>query len=153
MQVLFNALKQRGLMLVTAESCTGGLIAKTLTDIPGSSAVFERGFITYTNESKSELLGVPADMIEKHGAVSEKVARAMAEGALSHSNADVAVSSTGIAGPDGGTPEKPVGLVYIGIASKMGSPRAFEHHFTGTRAEIRQKTVEAAIRHILDYLT
>lgn len=107
-----------GLLLVTAESCTGGLVAAVLTSIPGCSSAFERGFITYSNDAKTEMLGVPAALIKQHGAVSEPVARAMAEGALSRSQADIAVSVTGIAGPDGGSAEKPVGLVHFACARR-----------------------------------
>ncbi len=110
---LLDACRARGETIVTAESCTGGLVAATLTAIPGSSDVFERGFVTYANAAKSEMLGVPYWLIERHGAVSEDVARAMAGGALTHSQASLAVAVTGIAGPDGGTPEKPVGLVHF----------------------------------------
>src|SRR6478736_6242669 len=110
---LLDACRERGDLLAAAESCTGGLLAAMLTAIPGSSDVFERGFVTYSNASKSEMLGVPVWLIERHGAVSEDVARAMAGGALTHSHASLAVAVTGIAGPDGGTQDKPVGLVYF----------------------------------------
>lgn len=110
-----------GLMIATAESCTGGMVIAALTDIPGSSAVVERGFVTYSNAAKSELLGVPPELIAAHGAVSEPVARAMAEGALSASPADLAVAITGIAGPGGGTPAKPEGLVHFACA-RRGRP-------------------------------
>jgi PncC family amidohydrolase len=106
---LLDAFKVGRLKLATAESCTGGLIAAILTEVPGSSVVLERGFVTYSNEAKTEMLGVPAELIGKHGAVSEPVARAMAQGAIAHSRADISVSVTGIAGPDGGSAEKPVG--------------------------------------------
>lgn len=115
---LLVLLEARAMTLATAESCTGGLIAGLLTAIPGSSRVFDRGFITYSNESKQEMLGVPASLIALHGAVSEEVARSMAEGALRHSRSAVAVSVTGVAGPDGGTAEKPVGLVHFGCAAQ-----------------------------------
>lgn len=117
---LLARLREAGLMVATAESCTGGLVAGLLTEIAGSSAVFERGFVTYSNEAKTELLGVPRDMIETRGAVSEPVARSMAIGAIAASRADIAVSVTGIAGPGGGSPEKPVGLVHFG-AMRRGS--------------------------------
>ena len=107
-----------GLMVATAESCTGGMVAAALTDIAGSSEVFERGFVTYSNRAKAEMLGVPEALIARHGAVSEPVARAMAEGALERSPADIAVAVTGIAGPGGGTPEKPVGLVHFACARR-----------------------------------
>ena len=110
---VLSACRKRGELIATAKSCTGGLVAGTLTTIPGASDVFERGFVTYSNASKSEMLGVPVWLIERHGAVSEDVARAMAGGALTHSHANLAVAVTGIAGPDGGTAEKPVGLVHF----------------------------------------
>ena len=112
----------RGWKIATAESCTGGLVAGLLTDIPGSSAVVERGFVTYSNEAKTELIGVPAELIATHGAVSEAVARAMAEGALARSHADVAVAITGIAGPDGGSEQKPVGTVVFARATAQDGP-------------------------------
>ncbi len=118
-----------GLKAATAESCTGGLIAGLLTEIPGSSAALERGFVVYSNEAKQELLGVPAATIANHGAVSEATARAMAEGALKRSRADVALSVTGIAGPDGGTPTKPVGLVNFACARRGSATVAREERF------------------------
>lgn len=123
---LFDA---KGLRIVTAESCTGGLIAAALTAVPGSSAVVERGFVTYSNEAKAEAIGVPPDLIAAHGAVSEPVARAMAEGALAHSRADIAVSVTGVAGPGGGSTDKPVGLVHFGCARRGGPIRHVERRF------------------------
>lgn len=153
MQELFKALRQRGIKIATAESCTGGMIAKTITDEAGSSEIFERGFVTYSNESKAELLAVPQDMLDTKGAVSAEVAQAMAEGALEHSNAKIAVSCTGIAGPDGGSADKPVGLVYIGVASVMGAPQTYEHHFTGDRDAVRSQTVDAALNHVMECLT
>src|SRR5271168_2570870 len=118
-----------GLKIATAESCTGGLVAALLTEIPGSSAVVERGFVTYSNAAKRELLGVPAATLETHGAVSEATARAMALGALAHSRAQVAVSVTGIAGPDGGSAEKPVGLVHFARAGPGRAVVAVERRF------------------------
>jgi nicotinamide-nucleotide amidase len=138
-------LESAGLRLATAESCTGGLIAGCLTAIPGSSAVVERGFVTYSNEAKTDMLGVPADLIGRVGAVSAEVAEAMATGALDHSRADIAVSVTGIAGPDGGTPTKPVGLVYLGVARRGGSVRHERHIFSGDRDGIRQAAVVRAL--------
>ena len=136
--------------IATAESCTGGLIAANLTEIAGSSDVFERGFVTYSNPSKTELLGVPADLIVQSGAVSESVARAMAEGALTHARVDIAVAVTGIAGPGGGSADKPVGLVFIG-AAKVGDPTIVERHvFPGDRAEIRRATVQRALELLLN---
>lgn len=121
--------KRRGLLIATAESCTGGLLSACICEIPGCSAALERGFVTYSNESKTEMLGVPAELIQAKGAVSAEVARAMVEGALAHSRADIAVSVTGIAGPDGGTPEKPVGLVHFAAARKGGGVIDEERRF------------------------
>src|SRR6476661_4694589 len=118
---LLAGARAKGLTIASAESCTGGLIAGLLTEIPGSSDVVERGFVTYSNAAKTEQLGVPADLIATHGAVSEAVARAMAEGAIAQSRADLAVSVTGVAGPGGGTPGKPVGLVHVAVARRGGS--------------------------------
>jgi len=136
-ETLLDRFRERGWMLATAESCTGGLIAACLTEISGSSDVVERGFVTYSNEAKSELLGVPAEAIRAHGAVSAEVAQAMAEGALAHSRAQVAVSVTGVAGPGGGSEEKPVGLVHFGLAVS-GKPAQCHHEiFEGDRGAIR----------------
>jgi nicotinamide-nucleotide amidase len=121
--------REAGLMAATAESCTGGLIAALLTEIPGSSSVLERGFVVYSNAAKEELLGVPAETLAKHGAVSERTARAMAEGALAQSRAEVAVSVTGIAGPDGGAAAKPVGLVHFACARRGAPTVAREERF------------------------
>jgi nicotinamide-nucleotide amidase len=137
------ACRASGLKLATAESCTGGMVAAALTDIAGSSDVVERGFVTYSNAAKMELLGVPAQMILVHGAVSPEVAEAMVLGALAHAPVDIAVSITGIAGPGGATPTKPVGLVYFGIARRHGVCRTERHVFAGDRAAIRH---EAALR-------
>jgi nicotinamide-nucleotide amidase len=136
--------RARGDTIVTAESCTGGLIAAALTHIPGSSDVIERGFVTYSNAAKSELLGVPPEMIERHGAVSEPVARAMAEGALKNARATLAVSVTGIAGPGGGTAEKPLGLVWFAFATKTGCT-THQKHFEGDRSAIRAQSVLFAL--------
>jgi nicotinamide-nucleotide amidase len=137
--------RARHLRLATAESCTGGMIAAALTDIAGSSDVVERGFVTYSNEAKTEMLGVPAELIAKFGAVSEQVAREMAAGALRHSRADVSVAVTGIAGPGGGSKEKPVGLVYLAVARKGGETRCERKVFPGDRAAIRRLTVARAL--------
>lgn len=139
-------------MLATAESCTGGMIAMAMTDRAGSSAVFERGFVTYSNEAKNELLDVPKDMLRTHGAVSAQVAAAMVKGAIAHSRAEIAVSVTGIAGPDGGTDAKPVGLVYIGFGNKAGVMEIAEHRFSGDRTSIRQQTAEAALKHLIKFI-
>ena len=137
--------RRRGLKLATAESCTGGLIIGCLTEIAGSSDVVDRGFITYSNAAKTEMIGVPAELIVRHGAVSEQVARAMAEGALAHSNADVAIAVTGIAGPGGATPGKPVGLVHVACARRGGVTQHVRHVFPGDRAAVRFATVECAL--------
>ena len=143
-ETLLAACRAKGVMLATAESCTGGLIAAVLTAIAGSSDVVDRGFVTYSNEAKNELVGVPMPLIQTHGAVCEEVARAMAEGALVRSRAAIAVSVTGVAGPGGGTPEKPVGLVCFGLA-KTGQPVISERHILpGDRTGIRAATVAHA---------
>ncbi len=141
---LLDACRARGVMLATAESCTGGLIAATLTAIAGSSDVVDRGFITYSNEAKTELVGVPAEMIARHGTVSEEVARAMAEGALARSRAGIAVSVTGVAGPGGGSAEKPVGLVCFGLAQRGRDVASAHRIFSGDRTAIRAATVAHA---------
>ena len=146
MKNLLEAYRRRGWRLATAESCTGGLIAAGLSEIPGASDVLDCGFVTYSNAAKHDLLDVPNDLIASVGAVSAEVAEAMAMGALARSNADIAVSTTGIAGPGGGTPEKPVGLVYLGTARRGGGPARHERHlFAGDRTAIRLATVDAAI--------
>jgi nicotinamide-nucleotide amidase len=141
--------RRAGKKLATAESCTGGGIAAALTEIAGSSDVFERGFVVYSNEAKTELLGVPTALIAAHGAVSEEVAAAMAAGALARSRADLALSVTGIAGPGGGTPTKPVGLVYIGCARRGDAPAVERHVFPGDRAAVRAATVRRALELLL----
>ncbi len=144
-------LLSRGLMLATAESCTGGLIAGACTDLAGSSLWFERGFVSYSNAAKIELLGVAPELIERHGAVSEPVARAMASGALVHSAAQVALAVTGVAGPGGGSADKPVGTVWFAWA--MGQQvRSERQQFGGDRAAVRQATVEHALRGVLALL-
>jgi nicotinamide-nucleotide amidase len=150
---LFEAEEKR-LRIATAESCTGGLISALFTHIPGSSAAFERGFVTYSNRAKSEMLGVPGDLIADCGAVSEPVARAMAEGALANSHAHIAVAVTGVAGPGGGSALKPVGLVHLACA-RAGRPIAHERLELGpiSRGEIRLKTVEAALHLIRAMVT
>ena len=139
------ALRARGWMLATAESCTGGLIAAACTSVAGSSDWFERGFVSYSNAAKSELLGVPAALIERHGAVSAEVARAMAEGALAHSRADIAVAVTGVAGPGGGTPGKPVGTVWLALAQRGGAVEADLLQLSGDRRTVREQTVAVAL--------
>jgi nicotinamide-nucleotide amidase len=141
---LLAAARASGVKLATAESCTGGLIAATLTAIAGSSDVVDRGFVTYSNEAKADMLGVPLGLIDAVGAVSEPVARLMAQGALSRSRAHIAVSVTGVAGPGGGSADKPVGTVYFGVAQR-GRPSHAEHRvFPGDRAAIRAATVATA---------
>ncbi|WP_332741241.1 CinA family protein [Hydrogenophaga sp.] len=148
---LARELKERSLMMATAESCTGGLIAGACTDLSGSSDWFERGFVTYSNAAKTGMLGVPAALIAQHGAVSEPVARAMAAGALAQSAAQVAVAVTGVAGPTGGSADKPVGTVWFGWATPAGS---FTEHqrFDGDRAAVRAATVRHALAGLLQRL-
>ncbi len=134
-----------GTRIATAESCTGGLIAATLTSIAGSSDVFDRGFVTYSNEAKTEMVGVLAELIERHGAVSEPVAEAMAMGTMAHSLASIAVAVTGVAGPGGGSPEKPVGLVCFGLAVIGQPPVTYRKVFPGDRTEVRRATVGQAL--------
>ncbi|MBR0678802.1 nicotinamide-nucleotide amidohydrolase family protein, partial [Roseomonas alkaliterrae] len=145
-RALLAALEARGQTLATAESCTGGLIAAALTAIAGSSAVVMAGFVTYSNEAKIRMLGVRAETLAAHGAVSEPVAREMAEGALARAEVDVALSCTGIAGPGGATPGKPVGLVFIGCARRGAATRVERHVFPGDRTAVRAATVAAALR-------
>jgi nicotinamide-nucleotide amidase len=143
-QVL-QAAEQRGERIATAESCTGGLVAAALTAIAGSSSVMDRGFVTYSNEAKSEMLGVPPELIAAHGAVSREVAMAMAEGALRHSRAQVAVAVTGIAGPGGGSADKPVGLVHFALARTGEATRHAELRFEGDRDEVRLQAAQTAL--------
>lgn len=143
-EALLAACRAAGRKIVTAESCTGGLVTAVLTEIAGSSDVVERGFVTYSNAAKHEMIGVPAALIAAHGAVSEEVARAMADGALAHSRADIAVSVTGVAGPEGGTPDKPVGLVCFGVARRGAAARSARLVFPGDRAAIRAAAVAHA---------
>lgn len=150
---LARLLTASDLRLVTAESCTGGLIAATLTEIAGSSTWFEGGFVTYRLSAKERMLGVPAALLAREGAVSEPVARAMAEGALARSQADMAVSITGIAGPGGGSIEKPVGLVHFALARKARATQATHRIFGGDRAMVRTLAVEFALELLLDGAT
>lgn len=143
---LLDLCRRFGLRLATAESCTGGLVAATLTEVAGSSDVVDRGYVVYANRAKEEMLGVRSDSLARHGAVSEAVAREMAEGALARSGCDLAVAITGIAGPGGGTREKPVGLVHFAVA-RRGHPTRHERHlFSGNRRAIRFASVEVALR-------
>ncbi len=149
---LADLLLKKRCLLATAESCTGGLIAAACTDLAGSSAWFERGFVTYSNAAKVELLGVDADLIARHGAVSEEVARAMAQGALSRSRAQVAVSVTGVAGPTGGSAAKPVGTVWFGFATASGVTTEVLTQrclFAGDRAAVRHATVQHALQRLI----
>ena len=146
-----NLMLKNGLFLATAESCTGGMIAAACTDLAGSSTWFERGFVTYSNAAKTEMLGVDAALIDQYGAVSEAVVRAMAAGALAHSHAQVAVAVTGVAGPGGGSAEKPVGTVWLGFAL-AGQVHAERQHFPGDRAVVRAATVQHALRRLTELL-
>jgi len=150
-QKLATELLARGWMLATAESCTGGLIAGACTDLAGSSAWLERGFVTYSNAAKTQMLGVDPALIAQHGAVSEPVARAMAQGALQHSQAQVALAVTGVAGPGGGSADKPVGTVWFGWAV-AGGVLSEVQHFAGDRAAVRQATLRHSLRRLLDLL-
>jgi len=147
---LAQVLLQSNNKLVTAESCTGGGIACLLTSIAGSSGWFERGFVTYSNEAKQECLGVPRDILDIYGAVSEQTAAAMAEGAISHSHAETSVAVTGIAGPDGGTDEKPTGTVCFAWSQRHGRTRTTQYVFNGDREQVREQSVLMAIQGLLD---
>jgi nicotinamide-nucleotide amidase len=149
---LSNLLKQKSMILVTAESCTGGAIAAAITQHAGASAIFDRGFITYSNAAKHEQLGVPNDILNAHGAVSHKTAEAMAKGALTNSAADIAIAVTGIAGPDGGSAEKPVGTVYFGYAFKNAESGTALHHFKGSREDIQNAAAQTALKILIEML-
>ncbi len=143
---LIAGCRERGLKLAVAESCTGGLVAACITSVSGASDVFDRGFVTYSNAAKVDMLGVGEDIIARHGAVSEEVARAMAEGAIENSDADLSLSITGIAGPEGGSDDKPVGLVHIAVA-RTGFETLHERHvFKGDRERVRVQAVESGLR-------
>jgi nicotinamide-nucleotide amidase len=145
-KTVIDLCRRHSLRLTTVESCTGGLIAAALTDIAGSSDIMECGFVTYSNAAKTMLVGVPAEMIETYGAISRQVAMAMAEGGLKHSRADIAVAVTGIAGPDGGSETKPVGLVHMAVAYRNHETLHYEARFgTGRRDRIRHAAVEQAL--------
>ena len=146
------ALKSRGLMLASAESCTGGWVGAAVTAVAGSSHWFDRGFITYTNESKQEMLGVSAKTLAEYGAVSEPTVREMVAGALKYSHAQVALAISGIAGPGGATPFKPVGTVCIAWAMRSGAGRSQTMHFLGDRAAVRRQAVAAALRGVLEMI-
>jgi nicotinamide-nucleotide amidase len=144
-QSVLHACRARGWHIATAESCTGGLVAAALTAIAGSSDVVERGFVTYSNEAKSELLGVPPEVVAEHGAVSAETAAAMAQGAVARAPVDLAISVTGIAGPGGATPTKPVGLVLFGVARRDGTCRTERCIFPGDRAAVRERALHVAL--------
>ncbi|HCU04737.1 MAG: damage-inducible protein CinA [Gammaproteobacteria bacterium GWE2_42_36] len=144
-----EALQKKSWKLVTAESCTGGFLAQVITSIAGCSKWFERGFVTYSRESKQEILGVPAEMIQCYGVVSAEVAQAMAEGALKHSHANIAVSITGFAGPAGGTIDKPVGTVFFGFAFRQSSTQVMSQLFIGDRESVREQAVRFALENLL----
>lgn len=148
---LLEACRKKEIMLATAESCTGGLVAALLTEIPGSSDVFDRAFITYSNEAKTEMLGVSVALIKRHGAVSEEVVQAMAAGALKHSRAQLALAITGIAGPGGGSTTKPVGLVYIAVAESKGKVQVKQFHLKGGRDAVRMSAVKEALNCFKEY--
>lgn len=149
-QQVGKQLLEQGVRIVTAESCTGGWLAKSLTDIAGSSAWFERGFVTYSNAAKQEMLGVHADTLETFGAVSEETVAEMAQGALSHSHGGLSVAISGIAGPDGGTSDKPVGTVCFAWATRGASVRCQTQHFAGDRETVRRQSVCFALQGILN---
>jgi nicotinamide-nucleotide amidase len=149
---LGDKLIARGWMLATAESCTGGWVGQLLTSLPGSSQWYERGFITYANAAKIEMLGVPTEIIDEHGAVSEETASAMAAGALAHSHAQATLAISGIAGPGGGTPQKPVGLVCYGWALEDGTVMSSTCRLDGDREEIRSRAVAAAMRGLIELI-
>ena len=149
-QQLVDRLTERGLKMTAAESCTGGWIAKAVTDIAGSSNCFDRGFVTYSNEAKREMLGVQAETLEVHGAVSEATVREMVQGALTHSRAAVTVAVSGIAGPGGGTPEKPVGTVWFAWAREEGTVVVRCEQFSGDREAVRRQAVVLALQGLLD---
>jgi nicotinamide-nucleotide amidase len=151
-QRLGARLNKRGQVLATAESCTGGWVAKLITDVPGSSAWFDRGFVTYSNQSKQDLLEVPADTLEVFGAVSGETVRAMAEGALTQSAAQVTLAVSGIAGPDGGTPAKPVGTVWFAWAFSDADTASAHLNFEGDREAVRRQAVAFALSRLLELL-
>jgi len=151
-QRIAERLAARGALLATAESCTGGWAAQALTALAGSSSWFERGFVTYSNAAKEEMLGVRAETLARHGAVSEEAAREMALGALSRSRAGVAFAITGIAGPSGGSAAKPVGTICLAWALRGGAPRSETRHFAGDREAVRRQAVERALAGVLELL-
>lgn len=151
-ETVLDLCRRRGWKVATAESCTGGMIAAALTDIAGSSDVVERGFVTYSNQAKTDLLGVPGPLIARQGAVSQPVAAAMASGALLNAPVDLAVSVTGIAGPGGGSADKPVGLVHFGVARKGGPVKTEHQIFTGDRDQIRALATQRALELLIEQI-
>ena len=147
---LGHILQTRGMKIVTAESCTGGWIAQTITDVPGSSAWFDRGFVTYSNNAKIQMLGVKKKTIDQYGAVSEETAKEMVSGALKNSEANIGVAVTGIAGPKGGSAEKPVGLVFVAWQIKFQGCKVIKKNFQGNRSEVRRQTVSLSLSGIND---
>ena len=152
LEALIQHLLDRQVMIATAESCTAGLVAKLLTDRAGSSQWFERGFVTYSNLAKQQMLGVSEETLQSHGAVSEQTVTEMVNGALDHSPAEIALAITGIAGPDGGSADKPVGTVWFAWADRYARCRQVRQHFSGDRASIRQQAAEYAIDGLLEFL-
>ncbi len=150
---LGERLKEKGWMLATAESCTGGWVAQTVTSVSGSSEWFDRGFVTYSNDAKREMIGVRTETLDRHGAVSEETVRAMAAGALAASRAQIALAITGVAGPTGGTPQKPVGMVCFAWAVRGGSLDATTKHFEGDREAVRRQSVMFGLQGVLDRLS
>jgi len=151
-EAVADALTRRGWMVATAESCTGGGVAKLLTDLPGSSRWFERGFVTYTNDAKREMLGVAPETLEQFGAVSEETVREMAEGACRHSHAQLTLAISGIAGPGGATPDKPLGTVYFAWAGESITTKSVREQFDGDREAVRAQAVERALQGLLDVI-
>ena len=147
-----SRLKARGERLVSAESCTGGWVAQVVTSVSGSSEWFERGFVTYSNEAKQELIGVRGETLARHGAVSEETAREMALGALAASHGTIALAVTGVAGPSGGTPTKPVGMVCFAWADRSGAVRSETRRFTGDREKVRRQSVMRALQGVIEWL-
>ena len=151
-KVLGESLRQHGLVLALAESCTGGGVAFAVTSVPGSSSYFDRGFVTYSNQAKQEMLGVSPDLLKQHGAVSEAVAIAMAEGALKFSEASVVLAVTGVAGPEGGTMDKPVGGVWFALSDQNKFTQSIHKVFSGDRHSIREQAIDFSLKALLEYI-
>jgi len=150
-QQVVKLAKQKGVIIATAESCTGGMVSCAITSVSGSSEVFDRGFVTYSNESKIEMLGVDPQIIKVHGAVSQEVARAMVEGCIKNSNAKIAISITGIAGPTGGSAAKPVGTVFIAV-KYLDQVKLTKNYFSGSRSKVREQSAIKALEQISEFL-